>query len=109
MEESDYAPRFPGFWEDPSIQAWNLWGYVDARDVAQAARLSLKAYLAGVESFLIAAPDTHMTRNSMDLVADVYSDVSIRGEIPSWKRQAREPRNRLARSRTDPFRPGRAP
>ncbi len=81
MEESDYAPRFPGFWDDPSIRAWNLWGYVDARDVAQAARLSLTADLVGAESFLIAAPDTCMTRNSVDLMADVYPDVPIRGEI----------------------------
>ncbi len=81
MEESDYAPRFPGFWDDPSIRAWNLWGYVDARDVAQAARLSLTADLVGSESFLIAAPDTCMTRNSLDLMADVYPDVPIRGEV----------------------------
>ena len=37
MEEHDYA-RFPGFWDDPRTRAWNLWGYVDARDVAQAVR-----------------------------------------------------------------------
>ena len=62
MEESDYETRFPGFWDDPSIRAWNLWGYVDARDVAQAARLSLTADLVGAEAFLIAAADTCMTR-----------------------------------------------
>jgi nucleoside-diphosphate-sugar epimerase len=81
MEESDYEPRFPGFWDDPSIRAWNLWGYVDARDVAQAARLSLTADLVGAEPFLIAAADTCMTRNSVDLMADVYPDVPIRGEL----------------------------
>jgi nucleoside-diphosphate-sugar epimerase len=81
MEESDYELRFPGFWDDPSIRAWNLWGYVDARDVAQAARLSLTADLAGAEPFLIAAADTCMTRNSVDLMADVYPDVPIRGDL----------------------------
>jgi nucleoside-diphosphate-sugar epimerase len=81
MEESDYELRFPGFWDDTSIRAWNLWGYVDARDVAQAVRLSLTADLVGAEPFLIAAADTCMTRNSVDLMADVYPDVPIRGEL----------------------------
>jgi nucleoside-diphosphate-sugar epimerase len=33
MEPHDYE-RFPGFWDDASLRRWNLWGYVDARDVA---------------------------------------------------------------------------
>ena len=33
MEPDDYA-RFPSYWDDPTIRKWNLWGYVDARDVA---------------------------------------------------------------------------
>ena len=81
MEESEYAPRFPGFWEDPTIRAWNLWGYVDARDVAQAARLALTADLSGPEAFLVAAADTCMRRESLDLMADVYPDVPIRGPV----------------------------
>ena len=42
MEPADYQ-RFPGFWENPASRAWNLWGYVDARDVAQCTRLALTA------------------------------------------------------------------
>jgi nucleoside-diphosphate-sugar epimerase len=74
MTEPDYA-RFPGFWDDPTIRAWNLWGYVDARDVAQAARLSLIAPVTGHEAFLIAASDTCMTRPSASLLEEVYPDV----------------------------------
>jgi nucleoside-diphosphate-sugar epimerase len=81
MEESEYASRFPGFWEDPTIRAWNLWGYVDARDVAQAARLALTAELSGPEAFLVAAADTCMRRESLDLMADVYPDVPIHGPV----------------------------
>ena len=36
MEPDDYA-GFPAFWDDAQLRRWNLWGYVDARDVAQAA------------------------------------------------------------------------
>ncbi|MDX1522234.1 MAG: NAD(P)-dependent oxidoreductase, partial [Anaerolineae bacterium] len=42
MEPNDYQ-RFPGFWDDPHRRKWNLWGYVDARDVAQSCRLGLEA------------------------------------------------------------------
>ena len=81
MEEPDYRDRFPTFWDDPTIRAWNLWGYVDARDVAQAARLSLIADISGAEPFLVAAADTCMTRDSLGLMAEVYPDVPIRGDV----------------------------
>ena len=80
MEEHDYA-RFPGFWEDAQLRRWNLWGHVDARDVAQAVRLSLTADIAGAEAFLVAAADNCMTRKSRDLMAEVYPEVPIRGEL----------------------------
>ncbi|MCA1783948.1 MAG: NAD-dependent epimerase/dehydratase family protein [Dermatophilaceae bacterium] len=80
MEEHDYA-RFPGFWDDPTIRAWNLWGYVDARDVAQAARRALSADVTGTPAYLVAAADTCMTRPSADLLAEVYPDVPRRGGI----------------------------
>ena len=38
MEPGDYA-RFPSFEDDPASRKWNLWGYIDARDGAQAVRL----------------------------------------------------------------------
>jgi trans-aconitate methyltransferase/nucleoside-diphosphate-sugar epimerase len=81
MNEIDYVERFPGFWDDATIRAWNLWGYVDARDVAQAARLALTAGVEGAEAFLVAAADTCMTRPSMDLMAEVYPQVPMRHEV----------------------------
>ncbi len=78
MEEHEYAERFPGFWDDPTVRSWNLWGYVDARDVAQAVRRSLAADIAGCEPFLVAANDTCMTRDSADLMAEVFPDVPVR-------------------------------
>lgn len=78
MEEQDYIERFPGFWDDARIRAWNLWGYVDARDVAQAVRLSLTADISGAEPFLVAAADNCMTRDSAELMAEIYPDVPVR-------------------------------
>jgi len=79
MELRDYE-RFPGFQHDPALRKWNLWGYVDARDVAQSCRLALTADV-GAEAFIVAAADTCMTRPSRDLMAEVYPDVPIRGEL----------------------------
>ena len=78
MEPHDYE-RFPGFWDDPELRRWNLWGYVDARDVAQSCRLALEADLAGAEAFIVAAADTVMNRPSADLMAEVFPDVELRG------------------------------
>ena len=54
---------------------------VDARDVAQAVRLSLTADITGSEAFLVAAADNCMTRDSLDLMAEVYPEVPIRGDV----------------------------
>jgi nucleoside-diphosphate-sugar epimerase len=80
MEPHDYE-RFPGFWDDVQLRRWNLWGYVDARDVAQSCRLALDADLSGAEAFIIAAADTVMNRPSADLMADAYPDVELRGDV----------------------------
>jgi len=80
MEPDDY-PRFPTFWDDPTLRAWNLWSYVDSRDVAQAARLALVGEISGAEVFLIAAADTCMTQTNERLLADVYPDVPVTGPV----------------------------
>ena len=59
----------------------NLWGYVDESHVAQSVRLALDADIQGAESFIIAA-DTVMKRPSRELMAEVYPDVPIRGDLP---------------------------
>ncbi len=77
MEPDDYA-RFPSYWDDAHARKWNLWGYVDARDVAQSCRLGLEADIAGAEAFIIAADDTVMDRPSAELMAEVFPSVELR-------------------------------
>jgi nucleoside-diphosphate-sugar epimerase len=76
MEPPDYE-RFPSFWSDASLRRWNLWGYVDARDVAQSCRLALDADV-GAEHFIVAAADTVMNRPSAELMAEIYPSVPYR-------------------------------
>ncbi|HEX4203903.1 MAG TPA: NAD(P)-dependent oxidoreductase [Ktedonobacteraceae bacterium] len=76
----DYA-RFPTFSKDARLRKWNLWGYVDARDVAQSCRLGLEANIQGAEAFIIAAADTVMSRPNRELMAEVFPGVPLRKGI----------------------------
>jgi nucleoside-diphosphate-sugar epimerase len=76
---NEYA-EFPGFEAEPARRKWNLWSYIDARDAAQAVRKSLEAPLKGAEVFIIASPDTVMTRPIPELIAQFFADVP-------WRRQ----------------------
>ena len=80
MEPEDYA-LFPTYWEDARLRKWNLWGYVDARDVAAAARLGIEADIDGSEICIVAAADTIMTRPSADLMAEVFPTVPMRRQV----------------------------
>jgi nucleoside-diphosphate-sugar epimerase len=74
MDPSDYA-RFPSFQDDAAKRKWNLWGYIDARDAAQAFRLALESSLKGAEIFVIANADTVMNRSNEELLSEHYANV----------------------------------
>lgn len=80
MDPEDYA-QFPDFDRDPHLRRWNLWGYIDARDGAQAVRRALEHTAPGMDVFVIANADTVMSRSSADLVADVFPGVEVRREL----------------------------
>jgi nucleoside-diphosphate-sugar epimerase len=80
MDVDDYK-AFPGFDADARLRRWNLWGYIDARDGAQAVRRAIEADFVGFEAFIIASPDTVMTRSNASLMAEVYPDVPIKGAL----------------------------
>ena len=80
MEPADYA-AFPGYQADPTLRMWNLWGYVDVRDVAGAVRAALSAPVSGAEVCIVAAADTVMERPSAELLAEVFPRVPVRGAI----------------------------
>ena len=84
MEPADYE-RFPAFNEDPASRKWNLWGYIDARDGAQAVRLALESDLTGTEIFVIANADTVTSRPNAALVKEFYPDVEVRGDLGEHK------------------------
>ncbi|MEV1320361.1 NAD(P)-dependent oxidoreductase [Micromonospora arborensis] len=80
MDVEDYAP-FPSFDADPRLRRWNLWGYIDSRDGAQAVERALAHDQPGADVFIIANADTVMTRSSASLMAEVYPGVEIRKKL----------------------------
>lgn len=79
MDVGDYA-EFP-FDDDARTRKWNLWAYIDGRDGAQAVEKALLHEATGFAAFIIASPDTVMTRRNAELLDAIYPDVPRAGEI----------------------------
>ena len=82
MDVEDYK-AFPTFDSDPKRRKWNLWGYIDARDGAQAVRKAIEAEFKGFEAFIIANADTVMSRANASLMAEVFPGVEQRPNMSS--------------------------
>ena len=83
MAPEDYQ-RFAEFQDDPHARKWNLWGYIDQRDVALSCRLALEAdagTVTGNPALIIAAADTVMNRPSAELLAEVFPGVRLTRDV----------------------------
>ena len=80
MDPEDYA-EFPSFDADAALRKWNLWGYIDGRDGAQAVLRALQNAKPGFEAFIIAAADTVMSRSSTELAAEIFPDVQLKRDV----------------------------
>ncbi|MEO3855366.1 NAD(P)-dependent oxidoreductase [Acrocarpospora sp. B8E8] len=81
---ADY-PKLPTYWADPLTRVFDLWGYIDDRDVAQACRLGLLADVTGAPSYVIAARDTLMDRPTAELAAEVFPGVPVRRPLDGYE------------------------
>ncbi|BDZ49745.1 UDP-glucose 4-epimerase [Frondihabitans sucicola] len=80
MNPEDYA-AFPSFDADATLRKWNLWGYIDGRDGAQAVAKALETAKRGFEAYIIAAADTVMSRPSAELAAEVFPNVELARDV----------------------------
>lgn len=76
MAPTDYA-EFDAWQLDPAARRWNLWGYIDRRDGAHAVERALAVRGPGYETYIIAAADTVMRRDSAELMAIEFPDVPL--------------------------------
>src|SRR5580658_2322622 len=83
----EWYEDFPSYWPDPQARKWNLWGYIDHRDVAASCRLALEApadAVKGNPAFIIAAADTVMNRPSAELLAEVFPGVPLTRDVEKF-------------------------
>jgi nucleoside-diphosphate-sugar epimerase len=71
QEPHDYA-NFTEYAKDAHSRHFNLWTYIDARDAAQAIRLSLESKLKGAHVFGIANTNSVMTQHNDKLLDEVF-------------------------------------
>ncbi|MFP4303222.1 MAG: NAD-dependent epimerase/dehydratase family protein [Spirochaetaceae bacterium] len=81
----DEYGEFSEYQKDPELRKWNLWGYVDARDVALSCRLALEANLSGAHHYVIAAADTVMDRPSEELMKELFPNVPITKRLGTYE------------------------
>ncbi len=82
MVEADYA-SFASFTGES--RKWNLWGYIDARDAAQAVLLSLLRNKPGFDRFIIANSNTALPLPSAELLAAHFPRVEVRGQLGEFE------------------------
>jgi UDP-glucose 4-epimerase len=80
MAPEDYA-EFESWQENPSVRRWNLWGYIDRRDGAQAVERALAVRGPGYATYIIAAADTVMRQDSAELMAAEFPRVPFTREV----------------------------
>jgi nucleoside-diphosphate-sugar epimerase len=79
MDVEDYT-EFP-FDTDARDRKWNLWAYIDGRDGAQAVEKALEVDTPGFDRFIIASPDSVMTRSNAELLDEVFPEVERKGDV----------------------------
>ena len=80
MEPHDYE-KFSTWQDDSHFREWNMWGYIDARDCAQAVRKALHVDFVGADNFVIANEDTVMEKTSAELMQEVFPEIPVKREL----------------------------
>ena len=95
IESHEYG-MFADWQDDPAVRKWNLWSYVDSRDVGLACRLGVEAEFAGADEFVIAAADTVMRRPNAELMTQWFPTVNIARPVgPNESLQSTEKARRM--------------
>lgn len=70
--------QIPSFQNDPHDRRFNLWGYVDCRDIAQGVLLALNSDIKTARNYTLAAADTNMEMTNEELLAAVFPGTKLR-------------------------------
>jgi nucleoside-diphosphate-sugar epimerase len=85
IEPSGYA-RFPShFFKDPALRQRILWSYIDARDLAAAARLAIGKDGLGFQVMNVCADDVSSDVPTAELLARYYPGVPLRKPLGEFE------------------------
>ena len=77
--------HIPGYWDDLTSRKFNLWSYVDARDVASCVENALKSDITGAHNYNITAEDTIMNTPSAELVKTFFPKAEIADDLGEFQ------------------------
>lgn len=80
----DTYHRLPSYWDDVHSRDFNLWGYIDARDVLSAVDKALSVPLNGAHACAIVADETLMDRPTRELVKERFPDTPVADDHPDF-------------------------
>ncbi|MFT4504798.1 NAD-dependent epimerase/dehydratase family protein [Caballeronia sp. 15711] len=70
---------------DPLLNRFNLWSYIDSRDAGEACKLAVESDLVGHHSMIIAASDTMMDTPSDELLRKHFPEVPVKGTLEPFQ------------------------
>ncbi len=79
----DYAQQ-PAFAKDPEARRWNLFGYIDARDVARSCEAALTASLSGSHAFVIAADDIILDIPTREALEQIHAGMEVPDDVAEY-------------------------
>ncbi|PQA96988.1 epimerase [Chryseobacterium shigense] len=80
MNPEEYK-KFEGWQNDPKERLWNMWTYIDNRDVAQSIELAIQYDIRGKDEFFITADKTVMRTPTQELVDKYYPEIEKRKQF----------------------------
>lgn len=80
-EPGEAAARAAQLRNDPAAWAYQLWGYIDVRDAAQACRLGVEIDELDFQVFNVIAPDTLVDEPTEELIRRYFPELELRKHL----------------------------
>lgn len=77
MDSEEYS-KFESWQDDPTQRLWNMWTYVDNRDVAHAIECAIRYDQKGKDEFFITNDETVMRTPTSELIKKYFPNAEVR-------------------------------
>ena len=78
IEPHEYAEQFPAYVANPDLRRRNIFGYIDARDLARMIECCLSTDGLGYQVFNVSNDDSSVGITADDIIAGYYEDVPVK-------------------------------